>query len=453
MVMKILIVDDEETLLRNLQRFLDNQGYQSDTASSVHKAMSLLSEDSFDVVLTDRCLPDGDGNQLLRQGAELAPDTVFLMMTGHESLDTALNAFHSGACDYLIKPFSFKSLAQKLRNINQYRQLVRQNRLLRESLQQCLDTEHLLVGNSKALNRVISMMYKLAPTSSTILIMGESGTGKDLVARSLHDLSPRKDAAFVALNVAALPEELVESQLFGHLRGAFTGAEQARDGAFRTAHGGTLFLDEIGELSLNTQAKLLRVLEDQQVLPVGSDKPIKTDVRVIAATNRDLPRMVEEGKFRQDLLYRLNVLEIHIPPLRERFEDIPQLVEHLVDRFCRKHGKPIPVIDPQLVQAFMGHPWKGNVRELANVVERAILLCEGPRLQLSELSGNFCSTPDGGSRQLADAVERFKYQHIISVLETVDYKRDRAAKILGMSAATLYRQMDKLGLKGIDGRY
>lgn len=284
MVMKILIVDDEETLLRNLQRFLDNQGYQSDTASSVHKAMSLLSEDSFDVVLTDRCLPDGDGNQLLRQGAELAPDTVFLMMTGHESLDTALNAFHSGACDYLIKPFSFKSLAQKLRNINQYRQLVRQNRLLRESLQQCLDTEHLLVGNSKALNRVISMMYKLAPTSSTILIMGESGTGKDLVARSLHDLSPRKDAAFVALNVAALPEELVESQLFGHLRGAFTGAEQARDGAFRTAHGGTLFLDEIGELSLNTQAKLLRVLEDQQVLPVGSDRPIKTDVRVVATS-------------------------------------------------------------------------------------------------------------------------------------------------------------------------
>jgi DNA-binding NtrC family response regulator len=453
MDMRILIVDDEETLLNNLRRFLDQQNYQTETANCVERALDLLNSDTFDVILTDRCLPDGDGNQLVLEGKKLSPDSVFLMMTGHESLDTALDAFHSGACDYLIKPFSFDSLAKKLRNITQYRQLERQNRMLRESMRSCANMENLLVGNSRALHQVMSLVYKLAPTTSTVLITGESGTGKDLVARALHSQSNRKDEPFVALNVAALPEELVESQLFGHVRGAFTGAEQPRDGAFRTADGGTLFLDEIGELSLNTQAKLLRVLEDQLVLPVGSDKPIKANVRVVAATNRDLPKMVEAGRFRQDLLYRLNVLEIHIPPLRERFEDIPPLVEHLVDRFSRKHGKLVSAIDPQVIHAFMGYPWKGNVRELANVLERAILLCEDERLGLSDLSREFCSAPDTGSQELSSAVERFKYQHIISVLETVNYKREQAAKVLGMSAATLYRQMDKLGLKGYDGRH
>ena len=453
MDMKILIVDDEETLLQNLQRFLDNQGYQTEAANCKKDALQWLSTDSFDVVLTDRCLPDGDGGQLLMEGGKLSPDSVFFMMTGHESLATALEAFHSGACDYLIKPFSFQSLAQKLKNINQYRQLERQNRILRESVQHCLDSENLLVGNSQALQRVMSMVYKLAPALSTVLITGESGTGKDLVASSLHSHSNRKDQAFIALNVAALPEELVESELFGHIKGAFTGAEQARDGAFRTATGGTLFLDEIGELSLKTQAKLLRVLEDQQVLPVGSDKPVKTDVRVVAATNRDLIKMVEDGQFRQDLLYRLNVLEIHIPPLRERFEDIPQLVGHLVDRFSKKHGKMAINVDPQVIHSFMGYPWKGNVRELANVLERAILLCDGDRLRLSDLTEEFSSMPESGEQLLSSAVERFKYQHIISVLETVNYKRDQAAKLLGMSAATLYRQMDKLGLKGYDGRH
>jgi DNA-binding NtrC family response regulator len=453
MDMRILIVDDEETLLNNLRRFLDQQNYQTETANCVERALDLLNSDTFDVILTDRCLPDGDGNQLVLEGKKLSPDSVFLMMTGHESLDTALDAFHSGACDYLIKPFSFDSLAKKLRNITQYRQLERQNRMLRESMRSCANMENLLVGNSRALHQVMSLVYKLAPTTSTVLITGESGTGKDLVARALHSQSNRKDEPFVALNVAALPEELVESQLFGHVRGAFTGAEQPRDGAFRTADGGTLFLDEIGELSLNTQAKLLRVLEDQLVLPVGSDKPIKANVRVVAATNRDLPKMVEAGRFRQDLLYRLNVLEIHIPPLRERFEDIPPLVEHLVDRFSRKHGKLVSAIDPQVIHAFMGYPWKGNVRELANVLERAILLCEDERLGLGDLSREFCSAPDTGSQELSSAVERFKYQHIISVLETVNYKREQAAKVLGMSAATLYRQMDKLGLKGYDGRH
>lgn len=453
MDMRILIVDDEETLLNNLRRFLDQQNYQTETANCVERALELLNSDTFDVILTDRCLPDGDGNQLVLEGKKLSPDSVFLMMTGHESLDTALDAFHSGACDYLIKPFSFDSLAKKLRNITQYRQLERQNRMLRESLRSCANMENLLVGNSRALHQVMSLVYKLAPTTSTVLITGESGTGKDLVARALHSQSNRKDEPFVALNVAALPEDLVESQLFGHVRGAFTGAEQPRDGAFRTADGGTLFLDEIGELSLNTQAKLLRVLEDQLVLPVGSDRSVKTNVRVVAATNRDLLKMVEAGRFRQDLLYRLNVLEIHIPPLRERFEDIRPLVEHLVDRFSRKHGKLVSAIDPQVIHAFMGYPWKGNVRELANVLERAILLCEGERLGLADLSREFCSAPDTSSQELSSAVERFKYQHIISVLETVNYKREQAAKVLGMSAATLYRQMDRLGLKGYDGRH
>jgi DNA-binding NtrC family response regulator len=415
-------------------------------------ALKWLEDERFDVVLTDRCLPDGDGCQLLREAKRLAPDSVFLMMTGHESLDTALDAFHSGACDYLIKPFSFKSLAQKLQNIGRYRQLERQNRALRQTMRNCDNSANLLVGNSQALRQVLSLVFKFAPTRSTILITGESGTGKDLVARSLHNQSNRAEQPFVALNVAALPEELVESQLFGHVKGAFTGADQARDGAFRTADGGTLFLDEIGELSLNTQAKLLRVLEDQQVLPVGSDRSIKTDVRVVAATNRDLPKMVEQGSFRQDLLYRLNVLEIHIPPLRERFEDIPPLVNHLVARFSEKHGKRVAEIEPQVVQALMGYPWKGNVRELANVLERAVLLCENERLRLADLSGEFAAAPDNGSQELSSAVERFKYQHIISVLETVNYKREQAAKLLGMSAATLYRQMDRLGLKGIDGR-
>jgi len=452
MNMRILIVDDEATLRNNLRRFLDNQGYETEAAENVASALQWLKDETFDVVLTDRCLPDGDGGQLLREGTQLAPDTVYLMMTGHESLDTALDAFHSGACDYLIKPFPFKSLAQKLSNVGRYRQLEKHNRVLRQTVRNCDSSANLLVGNSQALRQVLSLVNRFGPTRSTVLITGESGTGKDLVARSLHNQSDRAEQPFVALNVAALPEDLVESQLFGHVKGAFTGADQARDGAFRTADGGTLFLDEIGELSLNTQAKLLRVLEDQQVLPVGSDRPVKTDVRVVAATNRNLPQMVEEGAFRQDLLYRLNVLEIHIPPLRERFEDIPPLVTHLVERFSRKHGRHVVEIEPQLVQALMGYPWKGNVRELANVLERAVLLCDGEYLRLSDLSGEFAASPDRGTQELSNAVERLKYQHIISVLETVNFKRDQAAKVLGMSAATLYRQMDKLGLKGIDGR-
>ena len=348
----ILIVEDEETLRKNLVTFLSREGHSVASAASGTKAMALLAQESFDIVVTDIQLGDIDGLEVLKRVRSEAPNTVVLMMTAYASIKSAVEAFRNGAHDYLLKPFSLQELRQKINNIAQYRKLIRENAILRREIQHQRDDFN-MVAESKAISDLKRLVRKVAASRSNLLITGESGTGKELVSRATHALSPNPNALLVALNVAAIPDTLIESYLFGHERGAFTGADKVRYGAFRKAEGGTLFLDEIGELPLQVQPKLLRALEEKEILPVGADVPIKVDTRVITATHRDLEQMVLEGSFRQDLLLRINVLTVHIPPLRERVEDIPPLVTHFVNRFCLELRKPRLQLTPKF-QPFHG---------------------------------------------------------------------------------------------------
>jgi DNA-binding NtrC family response regulator len=445
---QILVVEPDQALRAKLADYLDAQGYQVDAVEDGDGAVAMLRNKVFDVVLTDLQLIDGlHGLEMVRHVRGVAPSTIVLIMTAHGTVRSAVEAFRSGAHDYLVKPFSLIELGEKIANVIQYRRLIHENGVLRQEVHKQQESHPLLVGKSQAVRELTGLILKIAPCSCNVLITGESGTGKELVARSLHQNSQRK-GLFVPLNVAAIPESLIESYLFGHIRGAFTGADQAREGVFRTAADGTLFLDEIGELPLAQQAKLLRALEAREVQPVGSDTSVKVTARVVAATNRDLKKMVAEGSFREDLLFRLNVVNLQSPPLRQHVEDIPALVRHFIARHRRDMGIPVSGIDNKAMQCLMSYGWKGNVRELSNVIERAMLLCEGDMLGVEDLPAELRTGAELWPQNLNDAVQRVQYRHILSVLETVNGNRELAAKLLGLSPATLYRLMEKLGLKG-----
>ena len=446
---RILIVEDEETLRHNLATFFVREGHVAAAAASGSEALTVLVKQSFDIMVTDIQLGDLNGLELLKRVRAEAPDTVVLMMTAYASINSAVEAFRNGAHDYLLKPFSLQELRQKINNIAQYRKLIRENAILRREIQHQHDDFN-MVAESRAISDLKRLVRKVAASRSNLLITGESGTGKELVSRAVHALSPNPDALLVAVNVAAIPDTLIESHLFGHERGAFTGADRARRGAFRKAEGGTLFLDEIGELPLQVQPKLLRALEETEIMPVGADAPVKVDTRVITATHRDLEQMVNDGSFRQDLLLRINVLIVHIPPLRERVEDIPPLVAYFVKRFCLELRKPRLNVDNQAMRQLISYHWsKGNVRELSNVIERAVILCEGDTIRMEDLPDALqapgpCST----TTDLRKAVKQFEYAHITCVLEGVEGNRELAAYALGISPATLYRHMERLRMAG-----
>ena len=446
---RILIVEDEETLRENIATFVAREGHSAASAASGAEAVDHLARQSFDIVVTDIKLGDLDGLELLNRVRSEAPKTVVLMMTAYGSVHSAVEAFRNGAHDYLLKPFSLQELRQKINNIAQYRKLIRENAILREEIQ-CQHDDFNMVAKSKAISDLKRLVRKVAASRSNLLITGESGTGKELISRAIHNLSPNPDALLVALNVAAIPDTLIESHLFGHERGAFTGAERVRCGAFRKAKGGTLFLDEIGELPLHVQPKLLRALEEKEITPVGADTPLTVDTRIITATHRDLEQMVREGSFRQDLLLRINVLTVHIPPLRERVEDVPPLVSHFVNRFCLELRKPRLHVDNQVMRRLMSYDWrKGNVRELSNVIERAVILSEGDTIRVEDLPAVFQASGTGSTTtDLRNAVKQFEYRHIASVLDSVEGNRELAAHALGISPATLYRHMERLRLAG-----
>jgi len=378
------------------------------------------------------------------------------MMTGHASLSTAVNAFRNGVQDYMIKPFSLEELKTKVESIVAVKRLDQEaGREINKVGHAHGEAELPLLGRSAAMTDVVALIKRVAKTPSTVLITGESGTGKELAANALHSLSPRSEEPFVAVNLAAVPQELVESHLFGHIKGSFTGADKDRQGLFRTAGSGTLFLDEIGELPLPLQSKLLRALEDRQVLPVGSDTPSPIFARIITATNRNLQSMVEEGKFRLDLFYRLNVITIKMPPLRERKEDLNDLADHFLNKFSRQFGRTTPRLSQEALRQLQHHTWPGNVRELSNLIERAVVLCDTDVIDRFDL-GHVDDYLDDklvcdSVQELTAAVEQFKTQHIVSILEAANYNRELAAKMLGLSPATLYRHLDKLGLKGYRG--
>jgi two-component system response regulator PilR (NtrC family) len=440
MTASILVVDDEPAIQDILTWALSAEGYRVATAGNGEEALARVEREDFDIIVTDIVMPGLDGLEVLERSRVLNPRAAVIVMTAYAALETAIAALRRGASDYLEKPFSVDLLKERVQRLLQYRETLWKDRLVQRAMQPRA-VAHSLVGESDAIRSLREQITLAARTPSNVLITGESGVGKELVARAVHDEGARHDEAFVAINCGAIPEALLESQLFGHVRGAFTTAVQANQGLFVAASQGTLFLDEIGELPLSLQVKLLRVIEDKCVLPVGGTKALPVDTRIIASTNRDLEREVEAGRFREDLFYRLNVVHLVVPPLRERRGDIPVLVDHLVDRLNTKLGTHCLGVERDALWSLIGRPWKGNVRELENILERAIVLGGNDLISLRDLSMEPASSQGVPPQDLRGAVRRFERQHLKEVLAATQSDKRRAARMLGISLASLYRKL------------
>jgi two-component system, NtrC family, response regulator PilR len=434
---KILVVDDEPSMREMLGIMLRKEGFDVLLAESRAMAAAVLSRGPVDMVITDVKLPDGDGIEILRHVKAATADTVVIVMTAFGSTQTAVAALKLGAQDYLIKPFDIEELKIVVRSALHKQRLEEENLLLKAELrgQQGLDR---IVGASGSMKRVFDLIRSIAPTSSTVLVNGESGTGKELVAKAIHALSPRRDAAFVSVNCAALPENLLESELFGHMKGAFTDAHQTKKGLFETAHRGTLMLDEVGEMPVSMQVKLLRALQEKRVRRVGATEEVEVDVRVIAATNRPLETMVRERRFREDLFYRLNVIPINVPPLRDRRDDIPLLAEHFLRAFAREMGKDVTGFAPDALDRLFAYGWPGNVRELENVVERAVALESTDLIRVEQLPDTMFGGGAGGADE-PDLREGFSLDAHLSSVEVELLRRalDQAAGDRGLAARLL----------------
>jgi DNA-binding NtrC family response regulator len=459
---RILVVEDELTLCTNVSRYLSRAGHIVTSVETGRAAIAELEVHSFDLVITDLRLPDVDGLAVLDHVRANAPETVTLIMTAYASVDSAVEALRRGAHDYVLKPLSLADLAKKVQNIAEHKRLGQENARLRTLLRGDSDALVKLRRGGREMNALCDMIEKVAASSSNLLVLGDSGTGKELVARAVHESSPRAEGPFVSLNVSAIPDALVESCLFGHEKGAFTGAERRRDGLFRAAAGGTLFLDEVGELPLSVQAKLLRAVESKEILPVGADRGVKVDTRIVAATHRDLGAMAQDGRFRQDLLYRLQVVQLRVPPLRERSSDIPVLARDLVLHHAQVQQKRVTAIAPDAMTLLVAYGWPGNVRELSNVIERAVILSSDDTVTPIDLPVELgvetapvtpMTAPkdallDGDGANLERATRGFQRGHIGRVLDAASGNREQAAKLLGLSPATFYRYLQKVGLKG-----
>ncbi|MBI5510203.1 MAG: sigma-54-dependent Fis family transcriptional regulator [Deltaproteobacteria bacterium] len=440
---RILIAEDEEILRVNLCEFLEKAGYEVEGVADGAAAYAKALEHNYEVLVADIRMPGLDGISLLKRVVAERPETLVLISTAYASVESAVEALRHGAYDYLLKPIVFEDLLQKLHNLFVYRALQEEVVRLRQSVQERLGFEG-IVGDTPQVRRVFELIDKVAPTPSTVLITGESGTGKELVARAIHQRSQVKDREFLAVNVAAIPNDLIESYLFGHERGAFTSAVRERDGILRTARGGTVFLDEVGELTSQVQAKLLRALEAHEIQPVGGDRPIRVDFRLIAATNQPLEDLVAKGTFRRDLFFRLNVFRIDVPPLKERRQDIPALANHFLSLHCRTIGKRVAGLKNDTMRLLLAYAWPGNVRELSNVIERAVLLADGELVTPQDVPAEIRDAP-AGPMALKAAIEEFERQHISRVLAEVDGDKEQAAKLLGIHVATLYRHLEKSG--------
>jgi DNA-binding NtrC family response regulator len=445
---RVLVVDDETSVREMLSIALGRQGYRVETADSADAAMRMVRETGFDVVLTDIRMPDGpDGVELLQRLKENDPELQVILMTAYASLDTAVSALRSGAFDYITKPFQIEDVQARIDRAFTQRRLVSENRYLRREVRRSSGPTGLL-GESPAIATIREMIDRVAPTASTVLITGESGTGKELVAHAIHDGSPRSGGPFVTVNCGALPEGLLESELFGHKKGSFTGAVRDKEGLFLVADGGTLFLDEIGETTPAIQVRLLRALQEREIVPVGSTQPIGVDVRVLAATNASLEERVATGAFREDLYYRLNVVPIHVPPLRERRDDIPLLVDHFLERYGGRDRS----FSPEAMERLGTYDWPGNVRELENVVERTLIMDDAERIGAGALPEGLIepgrerlgALREGGTPPDLETVEK---AYIAWVLHQTGGVKTAAAEVLGIDPSTLHRKMDRYGLR------
>jgi two-component system, NtrC family, response regulator PilR len=455
----ILVIDDEEIMREILEALLTREGYEVRLAANAAEGLELARSLPFDAAVVDMMMPGMDGISTLEELKKTDDDLPVLMITAFASVENAIKAMKRGAFDYITKPFKNDEVLVVLRNALAQRTLVAENRALRQNLQARANRFGEIIGRSSPMRQVFDLIIQAAPSRTTILINGESGTGKELIARSLHQNSVRSDRAFITVNSGNLPPDLLESNLFGHVKGAFTGANADRPGLFEAAHGGTIFLDEIGELPVAMQVKLLRVLQERKVKRVGGVQEKEVDVRVVAATNRDLEAEVEKGAFRQDLFYRLNVIQLRLPPLRERREDLPLLVDHFLRKFSAEHGRPLSGIDPDAMSALMGHSFPGNVRELENLIERAVTLAPGDRISADTLptlspmstAGAHASPSPGMPAEgldLEKVVEDFERGIIIKALEHTRGNRTEAARLLGVTFRSLRYRLSKLGISG-----
>ena len=447
---RVLIVDDDEAHAEALADGLELDDHFCKIATSGTEAVERLQEESFDAVLTDLVMHDVTGLEVLSECRQLQPDAVVLLVTGHGSVETAVEAMRSGAADYLTKPVNLGELRTKLPRAVAAVRDRKANIELRRQLDKRFGFEN-IIGHSPQMQRVFDVLGQVASTTATVLILGESGTGKELVAQALHQNSERKERPFAAVNCAALSEGLIESELFGHVKGAFTGAVSHKDGRFKYADGGTLFLDEVGDMPLETQAKLLRVLENREVVPVGGNESQAVDVRLVAATNRDLRAMVQAGTFREDLLFRLQVISVDLPPLRDRAGDIPLLIDHFIGEFAEEHAKEVAGIEPEARAALVRYPWPGNVRELRNALENMVLLARGETLKLGDvpvhvLDGDVPVPASGGFDLTGRTLKETERELIAQNLALFEGNREKTAKGLGIGERTLYRKIKEYGL-------
>jgi DNA-binding NtrC family response regulator len=449
----ILLADDEATLRKNLAEVLHDEGYDVIACPDGSEALRALKNNTVDAVITDLRMPGICGMDLIEHVRKLAPEAVILVMTAFGEVETAVETMKRGARDYLCKPLIFDELIFKLKQLLAADALARENQLLRQQIRESHDFSG-IVGQSPAILAIIDTIKRIAHTSSNVLICGESGTGKEVLARALHYSGITQDKPFVAVNCGGLTDTLVESELFGYRRGAFTGAETDHAGYFEAANGGTLFLDEIGNFPLPSQAVLLRAIEKKAVTRVGESRPRPVNIRIIAATNRDLEKAIEAGEFREDLYYRLNVIRITLPPLRERTEDIPPLVQHFVQKYNRELKCNCPGFSPEALETMRARPWRGNVRELENVVERALIFAGDRGVELRDLSvaaGPTVATAAAFASNLRAANREFEKQHIVRVLGMHGGNKVAAAEALGIGLSSLYRKMEELGIARASG--
>jgi len=434
----ILVVDDEDIVRESLRDWLDGVGYKVDIAESADKALLIIKQKKIKIMIADLIMPGMNGIELMKKAREIVPTISTVIITAHGTIQTAITAIREGAYDYVEKPFCPEKVELLIKNLVEHQDLVEENISLRRKIEDRFHFEGIIAKSPKML-KIIELIKTVAPTNATVLIFGKTGTGKEVIARAIHHQSPRRNKPFIATSCAALPESLLESELFGHEKGSFTGAVERKKGKFEAGDKGTLFLDEIGEINANTQIHLLRALEEKKITRVGGNEEINVDVRVIAATNRNLKTSIKQGKFREDLYYRLNVVTIDLPPLKDRMEDILPLAEHFLKKYAEENNKRIKNFSDDVVEFMLNYSWPGNVRELENMIERGVILSKNTAITLDELPQDIIHpTPLEGK-----TVEAVTRNHIINVLEETKGNISKAAEVLGIRRMTLYNKLKK----------
>lgn len=444
---RILVVDDERDICRALEFLLSREGYKVVTAYSGQDALKKIEAEEFDLVITDLKMEGITGMEVLEKAVVMRPNLIVIIMTAFGSVESAVEAMKKGAGDYIVKPFINEDVKMRVKRLLEHKKVLLENLVLRQQLSQQFGCRE-FVGGSPQILSVFELLEKVIPTRSNILILGESGTGKGLVAEVVHCNSQRKDKPFISINCSAIPENLLESELFGYRKGAFTGAASDKKGLITMADQGTLFLDEIGDMPLGLQAKILKVLETGEVFPIGETKSKYADVRLVVATNKNLEEQIQKGLFREDLYYRLNVIEVTIPPLRERREDIDVLARHFIDKYCRENNKKVVSLTDEAMEILLKYPWPGNIRELRNVIERAVVLAGSDKIDIAELPEKLKMASDGKPVQtLKSKLEYFEEKVIKDALQAHNWSKEEVARELDVDLATLYRKIKKLGIE------